>query len=94
MVIRTIVVSCPDCQSETVIRHGKDALNRQRYRCKACGRTFGDLPDTRGHSAEFKARVLAAYQERPSMRGVCRIFGISRNTLISWLKKSSPAVEN
>ena len=29
-------------------------------------------------------------QERASMRGVCRLFGIGRNTLSGWLKKSPP----
>jgi transposase-like protein len=32
--------------------------------------------------------VLAAYQERASMRGVARIFGISRNSLAELIKKS------
>ena len=36
----------------------------------------------------FRAQVLAAYQERASMRGVSRVFGLSRLTLADWLKKS------
>lgn len=36
----------------------------------------------------FRQQVLAAYHERCSLRGVCRIFGISRQTLVTWLKKS------
>lgn len=31
---------------------------------------------------------MRAYQERPSMPGIQRIFGVSRPTLIEWLKKN------
>ena len=35
----------------------------------------------------FISENFAAYFERPSMRGISRIFGVSRNTLSKWLKK-------
>ena len=35
-----------------------------------------------------KAEILAAYHERKSMRAMARIFGVSRNTVLAWLKKS------
>ncbi len=85
------VVHCRFCQSENVIRHGTDKADRQRYLCHDCARTFREQPGTRAHSAKFRARVLAAYHERASLRGVCRVFGIGRNTLTDWLKKSQPA---
>lgn len=82
----TLIVSCPDCQSQRVIRFGKTTGGHARYRCKDCGVTFSDAPE-RGHSQEFKERVLAAYQERASMRGIARTFGIGRTTLTRWLKE-------
>jgi insertion element IS1 protein InsB len=84
MITRT--VTCPDCASEEVIRYGKTTNGYPRYRCKGCQRTFSDAPE-RGHTEQFKERVLAAYQERMSMRGIARTFHISRNTLTSWLKE-------
>jgi transposase-like protein len=36
----TRVVTCPDCQSEQIIRFGHTKGGHDRYRCKACGRTF------------------------------------------------------
>ena len=36
---KTISVSCPVCDSAQVVRHGKQQ-GEQRYRCRACGRTF------------------------------------------------------
>jgi transposase-like protein len=43
--------------------------------------------DRRGHTDAFKEWVLVAYQERASMRGIARVFGISGNTLTRWLKE-------
>lgn len=42
-----------------------------------------------------KEEIIRAYQERSSLRGVQRIFGLSRTTLLDWLKKISklPKIE-
>jgi transposase-like protein len=82
----THVVVCPDCQSQSVIRFGKTRGGHPRFRCKDCPRCFSDVPP-RAHTQEFKEQVLAAYQERASMRGIARAFRISRNTLVKWLKE-------
>ncbi|MBA3439545.1 MAG: hypothetical protein H0T92_06725 [Pyrinomonadaceae bacterium] len=31
--------------------------------------------------------MLRAYEERSSLRGLSRTFGVSRNTVTSWIKK-------
>jgi transposase-like protein len=82
------VLHCRHCQSQDIIRHGSDGNGTQRFLCHDCRRTFRENPGDRTHSPQFKARVLAAYQERCSMRGVCRLFGVGRNTLSGWIKKS------
>ncbi|MDP7158948.1 MAG: helix-turn-helix domain-containing protein [SAR324 cluster bacterium] len=41
------------------------------------------------YSEERKAEVLRAYQERSSLRGLSRTFGITRKTITQWLKKNS-----
>ncbi|MBA3351644.1 MAG: helix-turn-helix domain-containing protein [Blastocatellia bacterium] len=35
-----------------------------------------------------KEEILRAYHERTSLRGISRIFGVSRNTVAQWLKKA------
>ncbi len=82
------ILLCRHCQSQKLIKHGRDKRGVQRFRCHDCRRTFHKAEDDRSYTADFRAQVLAAYQERASMRGVCRIFGISRLTLADWLKKS------
>jgi transposase-like protein len=52
------------------------------------------LPKQR-YSEERKAEVLRAYQERSSLQGLSRTFGITRKTITQWLKKllSLPTVK-
>lgn len=83
----SIRVQCYHCQSENVIRSGQTRNGQQRYRCKGCGRSFRDSPQSQGYSEAEKSLILRAYQERPSMRGIQRVFGVARPTLSAWLKK-------
>ena len=65
-------------------------MAKQKYQCKDCGKASRENPDF-GYSEARKEEILKAYQERSSMRGVARTFGVSRNTLTKWLKKSQDA---
>lgn len=85
MVTRT--VKCYHCDSENVKKNGKAPNGKQRYHCKNCNRASLDNPDY-GYSEARKDEILKAYQERSSMRGITRTFGVSRTTLGVWLKKS------
>ena len=83
----TQTVKCYHCGSEQLKKNGRAPNGKQRYHCKACNRASLDNPDY-GYSEKRKAEVIRAYQERSSMRGVARTFGVSRTTLGTWLKKS------
>ncbi len=86
-------IICPHCKDvDSLVRHGHTKGGNQRYRCRACSKTFCLNPGTSAHPHQFKQQVLAACHERASLRGVCRVFGISRNTLADWLEKKSRAV--
>ncbi len=85
--VLSVEIRCPDCDSPRVIRHGTTPQATQRFRCKDCKRTFINPADQRGYSQAFKEQMLAAYQERASLRGISRVFKISRNTLTQWLKQ-------
>jgi transposase-like protein len=80
----TRVVLCVHCGGEDVVRNGKTSNGKQRLLCKRTSREDRVGPR---YSEEEKKRILRAYMERPSMRGIGRIFGVSRQTLTGWLKK-------
>ena len=77
-----ILATCSTCHSDHVVRFKHTRNGNQRYRCNNYHKTFCCEPSTNAHSEEFKAMVLAAYHERASMRGTCRIFGISPFTTL------------
>jgi transposase-like protein len=87
----TQLLFCPYCESGQVIRHGT-ARGKQRYRCQSCTRTFRENPGSRAYSPERKREILAAYHERSSLRGLRRIFGVSRTTVTAWLKEEAEAL--
>jgi insertion element IS1 protein InsB len=87
MIQEIITHQCTACTSSNIVKNGKNRYGNQQFKCKDCGKQ-GVLNPTEKYSEEQKEQILATYQERPSMRGIQRIYGLSRNTLSSWLKKS------
>ena len=57
-------VRCPHCDSDEVVKQGRDETepHRQRYECRSCGRRFDDLTDTifAGHGCHRLRRWLSA----------------------------------
>lgn len=49
--------SCPHCQSDQVIGHGK-YRDRNRYKCKSCNRSFNDLTNTPFHYTHFPHKFV------------------------------------
>jgi transposase-like protein len=77
---------CRKCNSTNIVKNGHNASGSQQYKCKDCG-AYGVLEPRRGYTAEQREQILNAYYERSSMRGVQRVFRVSRPTLAKWLKK-------
>jgi len=87
--MNTQTANCRHCTSTNTIRHGYTAKGKQRYRCRGCGRCFVEAPGSAAYyDPAGKEEILRAYHERASLRGISRIFGVSRNTVTGWLKKS------
>jgi transposase-like protein len=86
----TITVRCAHCGSEQLSKYGRAPNGKQKYRCRECGRQSRENPTPHAYSLERRDEILRAYEERSSLRGLTRTFGISRTTLIGWLKKRPP----
>lgn len=80
--------SCRHCHSYRTIRHGYTRKAKQRYCCRTCGRCFVENPESAAYDPARKEEILKAYNERTSLRGLTRIFGVWRNTVSRWLEKS------
>jgi transposase-like protein len=92
MIQEVITYRCTHCDSDQIVKNGHNPHGKQQYRCHACGRG-GVLNPTVRYTEADKERILAAYTERSSLRGLERTFGVARQTVAHWLKKSGdPAV--
>lgn len=86
--IQTIQIHrCRDCQSENIVKNGRNRYGKQQYLCKDCG-SSKVLEPKQCYSLERKEEILRAYQERASLRGVARTFQVARQTITNWLKKT------
>jgi len=77
---------CPSCACERHHRHGQ-ANGLQRYRCRACGRTFNDLsgtPLSRLRHREKWLDYLGTVLESKSVRAAAKQVGVHRNTAFRW----------
>ena len=79
---------CRHCGQTALIKYGIAPNGKQKYRCSRCRRQSRENPQHPGYFPERREEILRAYQERSSLRGLERTFGVSRSTVIRWLKKS------
>jgi insertion element IS1 protein InsB len=83
--IQTIITyECPHCGSLDLVKNGHDYKGAQKYHCKACKR-YGTLNSQRGYTQQRREQVQRALLERVSLRGIGRIFQMSRRTVMRWL---------
>ena len=77
---------CPRCHGAHWHRHGH-ANNLQRYRCRACGRTFNDLSGTPLARLRLREKWIdylqALLASRP-VRAAAGQAGVHRNTAFRW----------
>lgn len=93
--------ACPNGECEqrgrhdsgTVVLHGYSKVKggrRRRYRCTACGKTFGTMKGTPyqrlQHSMARFDRVAALSVEGVNKSSIARLEGLSWNTVARWLE--------
>ena len=79
-------MNCPHCQTANSIKNGTSRHGHQRWRCRACQKTFGEI-DRRLVPPELKAAALAQYMEGVGQRATERLLGVSHNSITNWVKK-------
>ena len=89
MLSKTVVHTCRHCGSERLRKNGHANNGAQRARCLECGRTFILEPKGPRYDQAFKDQVLAAHQDRMSLRGITRTFGVCYQTVMAWVGEKS-----
>src|SRR6266568_3989156 len=85
MIQETITRICRACKSTNIIKNGTNRCGTPQYHCKDCG-TYRVLQLKTVYSEAEKQTVLQSCQERSSLRGVQRVFGVARQTIAQWMK--------
>lgn len=88
------MLRCKKCSSTNVKKNGVTMAGRQKYHGHACG-IYSTTDDAARERAAKDALVAQLHLERVSQRGIARVTGMSRSTIIKWLKKrrSAPLVQ-
>ena len=86
MIQETTKFTCRSCGSANIIKNGTNKCGNPQYHCKDCG-VYRVLKPKVRHSAQTKAQVLRACLERISLRGIERVFGVCRQTVVKWLRE-------
>lgn len=90
---------CPHCSSDQVTRNGTYEQahgQRQRYKCKGCGRTFTDLTKTPFHGTHHPEKwlQLMAYMVKGfSVRKIAELLEIAPSTVFYWRHKILSALK-
>ena len=78
---------CKHCGSGSFVRNGM-AHGRQRYRCKACGRSFTATPP-RGKPPAMKALAVLLYGLGNVSQGmIAKLLGVSHVAVYKWVRKA------
>ncbi|WP_413473706.1 IS1595 family transposase [Streptococcus parauberis] len=95
--------TCSHCNSNNAVRFGKynvkmgtRTLERQRYRCKDCGKTFTDVTNTPLHGTHLPHKWLEFVQcmiEGYSLRKSAELLGVHYVTLFYWRHKLLSAIK-
>lgn len=83
-------LQCKKCGSTNIKKNGRTPSGRQKYHCRACGIYTTTDAAARERAAKL-ALVEQLHTERVSQRGIARVTGISRPTIIAYLKKTLPS---
>jgi transposase-like protein len=77
----TIQLTCRHCASENIVRNAMTSNAKRRFLSKDCTKRSRQNPQPNGYAEEEREEILRAYQERSSLRGLARTFGVSPNTV-------------
>jgi insertion element IS1 protein InsB len=86
-------VHCPNCEYDDVIKHGRTAAGKQRYRCqnRECEKTFIRDYSYNAYLPHLKEQISDMAMNGSGIRDTARVLNISPNTVIETLKKSPNA---
>lgn len=84
-----IEIRCRYCGADDLVKNGRSENGTQRYRCCECGRSFQNEYSYNAWKPGVKERIETQTLNSGGIRDIGRNLNISKNTVISELKKNS-----
>ena len=84
-----IEITCPKCQSLNLVKNGKTANKKQKYRCKDCHQQFITDYTYQGCRSFIRSLILKMTLNSSGIRDISRVLQISTNTVQKYLLKAS-----
>ena len=86
------MISCPSCESKHTVKNGRIHNGKQNYRCRGCGRQFGQDPQNKVIDQVTKNLSDKLVLERLSLAGIARVTGVSELWLQRYVNAKYAAV--
>lgn len=85
---------CPICGAkDNIVGYGFNRSGTQRCRCNVCKKIFTDNPKRHAYPDEIKKQAIKIYYSGVSGRGVGKIFGMGKENVVRWIKKTGNSVD-
>ena len=91
-----IPVRCPHCNSDNVVKSGKSASGKQRYRCRndECSAASFILNHAYpGRTKEVQDKIVEMSLNGSGVRDIARVLNVTPKTVIKVLKKKEPHLQ-
>ena len=87
-----MLVKCKRCGSTHCVRNGK-VRGKQRYKCKECGFNFVEGDNRQKIGAVGRALAILLYGSGNVSYGfIARLFGVSRTTVLRWIRQAASCI--
>ena len=84
--------SCPNCNSESIVKNGFIHNGKQNHLCKDCGRQFVKDRQSKVISDETKALIDKLLLEKIPLAGIARVVEVSEPWLQGYVNEKHASV--
>ena len=88
----TLLVRCPDCNSEEIKRNGKSKIYHQRYLCKCCKRSFQTTYLYTAWKPEVRSLIVSMTMRNSGIRDIENVLGIHRDSVMAVTKAEADKI--
>jgi transposase-like protein len=82
-------MNCTHCQSEKVVKAGRNGSGSQRYQCKQCRRHFTPEALPNGYDKTMRQQAVEMYVDGHNYRRTARNLGVNHQTVVNWVREAA-----